>query len=124
MELKDGDDIEIRVAEARVIVVSKRAGPGQILERPRGFRSRLPEGFQFDRETISTADHDLQNLFIAETLRDLATHALGDAQEAETWLEKPTSFLDGLSPLQMATTAKGELEVRDYLMRLAYGVYT
>jgi antitoxin MazE len=50
LELKEGDDIEIRVAEPRVFAVSKKAGTEQFLERLRAFRGRLPADFKFDRD--------------------------------------------------------------------------
>lgn len=48
--LSEGDDIEIRVVEARVFEVRKTAGRRELLARLRKFRGRLPAGFTFDRE--------------------------------------------------------------------------
>lgn len=50
LELKEGDDIEIHVAEARVFAVSRKAGAEQFLEHLKAFRGRLPADFKFDRE--------------------------------------------------------------------------
>lgn len=53
LELKEGDDIEIRVADARVFAISKKPGSKQLLERLRSFRGRLPADFKFDRDEAS-----------------------------------------------------------------------
>jgi antitoxin MazE len=50
LELKDGDDIEIRVAEPRVFEVTRKPGTPDLLARLREFRGRLPADFKFDRE--------------------------------------------------------------------------
>ena len=50
LELKEGDDIEIRVAEPRVFAISKKAEIARPWERLRAFRGRLPENFTFDRD--------------------------------------------------------------------------
>ena len=47
--LKEGDDIEIHVAGARVFELARRPSPRQLLERLRKFRGRLPADFRFDR---------------------------------------------------------------------------
>jgi len=47
--LKEGDDIEIHVAGARVFELARRPSPRQLLERLRKFRGRLPAEFRFDR---------------------------------------------------------------------------
>ena len=51
LELKEGDDIEILVAEPRVFAIRKRpAAPAAFLEKVRRFRGRIPADFIFDRE--------------------------------------------------------------------------
>ena len=50
LELKEGDDIEIRVAGAREFAVSRKPGREELLARLREFRGRLPPDFRFDRE--------------------------------------------------------------------------
>lgn len=50
LDLKEGDDIEIQVADARVFAVSKKAGREALLARLRSFRGRLPADFVFDRD--------------------------------------------------------------------------
>ncbi len=49
LELREGDDIDIQVADGRAFNVSKRASIGELLARLRRYRGRLPEGFTFDR---------------------------------------------------------------------------
>jgi len=48
--LKEGDDIEIHVADRRVWRVSRKPGREELLRRLRAFRGRLPADFKFDRE--------------------------------------------------------------------------
>jgi antitoxin MazE len=50
LELKEGDDIEIRVAESRQFDVSRKPGREALLKRLREFRGSLPPDFKFDRE--------------------------------------------------------------------------
>ena len=51
LELKEGDDIEILVAEPRVFAIRKRASAqADFLEKVRRFRGRIPADFIFDRE--------------------------------------------------------------------------
>lgn len=48
--LKEGDDIDIRVAGARSLEVRRRdARDAEVLARLRAFRGRLPADFKFDR---------------------------------------------------------------------------
>ncbi len=48
--LKEGDDIELHVADAREIVVTKKPDREELLKRLRAFRGRLPPDFKFDRD--------------------------------------------------------------------------
>jgi antitoxin MazE len=54
LELKDGDQIEIRVAGEREFEVSRDRSRERALERLRRLRRPLPAGFTFDR----TAAHE------------------------------------------------------------------
>jgi len=47
--LKEGDDIQVHVAGARVLEVEKTPQARELLERLRKYRGRLPAGFRFDR---------------------------------------------------------------------------
>jgi antitoxin MazE len=49
LDLKAGEDIEIHVVGRRSIEIRKKAGTGELLERLRKFRGRLPKDFKFDR---------------------------------------------------------------------------
>jgi len=42
LNLKDGDDIEIRVADARTLDVARKPGREELLKRLRAFRGRVP----------------------------------------------------------------------------------
>lgn len=53
LELKEGDDIEIRVAGAREFMVSRTPDRQALVERLRAFRGRLPADFHFDRDEAS-----------------------------------------------------------------------
>ena len=50
LELKEGDDIEIHVVDAREFAVARRPGRAELLKRLRAFRGRLPADFKFDRD--------------------------------------------------------------------------
>ncbi len=47
--LKEGDDIEIEVAGARVFEVRKKPEARELLARLRKYRGRMPADFKFDR---------------------------------------------------------------------------
>jgi antitoxin MazE len=48
--LKEGDDIVLDVADGRELLVSRKPGRDELLERLRAFRGRLPADFTFDRD--------------------------------------------------------------------------
>lgn len=50
LELHEGDEIEVVIADERVFQVRKKPGKEAILERLRQFRGRLPADFKFDRD--------------------------------------------------------------------------
>ena len=50
LELKEGDDIEIRAADGREFAVARKPGRAELLKRLRAFRGRLPADFKFDRD--------------------------------------------------------------------------
>ena len=49
LDLKEGDEIEIHVADARQLGIARKPGRDELLERLRSFRGRLPADFKFDR---------------------------------------------------------------------------
>jgi antitoxin MazE len=50
LQLKEGDEIEIHIADARRFAIARKAGHEQLLKRLRAFRGRLPADFKFDRD--------------------------------------------------------------------------
>jgi antitoxin MazE len=50
LQLKAGDEIEIRVADAREFAIARRPGKEELMQRLRAFRGRLPPDFKFDRD--------------------------------------------------------------------------
>jgi antitoxin MazE len=50
LELQEGDDIEVLVADRQVFQVRKKPGNKVFLERLRQFRGKLPADFRFDRD--------------------------------------------------------------------------
>jgi antitoxin MazE len=50
LDLKVGDDIEIRVAGTRTLDVAQKAEREELLRRLRRFRGTLPADFKFDRD--------------------------------------------------------------------------
>ncbi|MBR0799116.1 AbrB/MazE/SpoVT family DNA-binding domain-containing protein [Bradyrhizobium jicamae] len=50
LELREGDEIEIHVADERNFGVARKPGREQLLTRLRALRGRLPADFKFDRD--------------------------------------------------------------------------
>jgi antitoxin MazE len=50
LRLKEGDDIEIHVADARQFGVARKPSRQDFFNRLRAYRGRLPRDFKFDRE--------------------------------------------------------------------------
>jgi antitoxin MazE len=50
LELEEGDEVEIHVADRRELAVARKPGRAELLKRLRAFRGRLPADFKFDRE--------------------------------------------------------------------------
>jgi antitoxin MazE len=50
LELSEGDDIEIHIADTRRLDVARKPGREALLQRLRAFRGRLPADFRFDRD--------------------------------------------------------------------------
>jgi antitoxin MazE len=49
--LKEGDEIDIHIADARELVLARRPSRREdLLKRLRAFRGRLPPDFKFDRD--------------------------------------------------------------------------
>ena len=54
LALKEGDDIQIDVADARTFAVSLKPDRDELLRQLREFRGRLPADFRFDRDEANT----------------------------------------------------------------------
>jgi antitoxin MazE len=50
LDLKDGDEIELRVLDEREFGVTRKPSREELLKRLRAFRGRLPDDFKFDRD--------------------------------------------------------------------------
>ncbi len=50
LALKEGDDIEIHVADLRDFAIARKPGRDDLLKRLRDFRGRLPPDFKVDRD--------------------------------------------------------------------------
>jgi len=50
LELREGDEIEIHIADKRRPGVAKKPRRADFLKRLRAFRGRLPADFKFDRD--------------------------------------------------------------------------
>jgi antitoxin MazE len=50
LQLKEGDEIEIHMMDAREFAVARKPGPKELLKRLRAYRGRLPADFKFDRD--------------------------------------------------------------------------
>ncbi|CEJ12519.1 antitoxin MazE [bacterium YEK0313] len=50
LRLKEGDEIEIHVADARTFGIARKPGRADLLKRLRAYRGRLPADFTFDRD--------------------------------------------------------------------------
>ena len=56
LEIQEGDDIEVLVADERVFKLRKKPNKSDILARLRKFRGKLPADFIFDREDANARD--------------------------------------------------------------------
>jgi antitoxin MazE len=50
LALKEGDEIEIHVADVRRMAVARKPGRAELLKRLRAFRGKLPADFRFERD--------------------------------------------------------------------------
>lgn len=50
LNLKEGDEIEVRVADTHAFEIARKPDRQQLIERLRGFRGRLPADWKFDRD--------------------------------------------------------------------------
>ncbi len=52
LELKEGDDIEISVADERAFQIQKKPGREELVRRLRQYRGVIPADFKFERGEI------------------------------------------------------------------------
>ena len=50
LKLQEGDDIEVTIADARILRISKTPDRETLLARLREFRGKLPADFKFERD--------------------------------------------------------------------------
>lgn len=50
LDLKEGDDVEIRVPSERTFELSRKPSRDDLIARLRKFRGQIPADFKFDRE--------------------------------------------------------------------------
>ncbi|MCX7361042.1 MAG: AbrB/MazE/SpoVT family DNA-binding domain-containing protein [Alphaproteobacteria bacterium] len=50
LKLKEGDEVEVHIADAREFAIARKPDRAELLKRLRTFRGRLPADFKFDRE--------------------------------------------------------------------------
>ena len=50
LELHEGDDIEVVIADERIFQIKKKPGRDEFLARLRAFRGKVPADFRFDRD--------------------------------------------------------------------------
>ena len=56
LELHEGDDIEVVLADKRVFQIRKKPGNDVFLARLRQFRGKLPADFKFERDDANARD--------------------------------------------------------------------
>jgi antitoxin MazE len=50
LALKEGDEVEVRIASFRALEVARKPARQQLIKRLHAFRGRLPADWKFDRE--------------------------------------------------------------------------
>jgi antitoxin MazE len=50
LDLKPGDDVQLHVADSRVLTISRTPTRAALIERLRAYRGRLPADIIFDRD--------------------------------------------------------------------------
>jgi antitoxin MazE len=56
LELREGDDIEVYIADDRVFQIKRKPGRDAVFERLRNFRGKLPADFKFNRNDANARD--------------------------------------------------------------------
>ena len=50
LKLKEGDEVEIHIADGREFGIARKPSRAELLKRLRAFRGKLPEDFRFERD--------------------------------------------------------------------------
>ena len=50
LDLREGDDIELHVADRNALEVARKPGREELIRKLRAYRGRLPRDFKFDRD--------------------------------------------------------------------------
>jgi antitoxin MazE len=50
LALREGDDIEIHIADDRTMAIARKPNRDELIDRLRAFRGRIPADFKFERE--------------------------------------------------------------------------
>ncbi len=53
LDLQEGDDVVVHVADRRHFGIARKPGRADLLKRLRAYRGRLPDDFVFDRHEMS-----------------------------------------------------------------------
>jgi antitoxin MazE len=53
LALKEGDEIEIHVADSREFAIARKPGREELLKRLHAYRGRLPVDFKLDRDDVN-----------------------------------------------------------------------
>jgi antitoxin MazE len=68
LRLKEGDDIEICIADRPEMEVSRKPSRDELLKRLRAFRGRLPADFKFGREKANAGSFLDTNVLSVRTI--------------------------------------------------------
>ncbi len=81
-------------------------------------RKTLAHRRQIGRLSVEQSDRFARLLRIIATAEDV----FANREKAATWLRRPTTVLDGQTPLQLLDTDAGAREVEFLLTRIAHGI--
>jgi antitoxin MazE len=59
LKLKEGDDIEVVVADTRMFAIRRQSSRDELLAQLKAYRGRLPADFMFDRDEANERGTEL-----------------------------------------------------------------
>jgi antitoxin MazE len=59
LKLKEGDDIEVVVADTRMFAIRRQSSRDELLAQIKAYRGRLPADFMFDRDEANERGTEL-----------------------------------------------------------------